>query len=207
MLQVILVRHGETDWNRERRIQGGNSDTLLNGNGREQAERLGLRLKSEKVQAIYSSPLKRARDTAQEIARYHGLEVHTDAALKELDAGSLEGVTLAELGRRLDELLTLPGSDAAQAAAAEVRRATGESLADLQQRAWDAIQRIVSQHSEGVVVVVSHYFVILTVICAVLDLPLTQVRRLRLGVSGISTIEFEDGIPRLTLFNDGCHLR
>lgn len=207
MTQVIFVRHGETEWNKERRVQGGSSDIQLNENGREQAERLALRLKSEKIEAIYSSPLHRALDTALKIAGYHGLEVTTEAELKELNAGSLEGVTLAELGRRLDDLLALPANDAVRAGVGEVARsAGGESLAELQQRAWGAVQRIVARHPDAVVVVVSHYFVILSIICAALDLPLTNIRRLRMAVGGMSTILFEEPPPRLILFNDTCHL-
>ena len=92
MVQVILVRHGETDWNKSLRIQGGNSDTELNEKGQQQAEWLGLRLKQERIQAVYSSPLKRALDTAQAIAHHHQLEVQIEPALKELNVGELEGV-------------------------------------------------------------------------------------------------------------------
>ena len=87
MVKVILVRHGETDWNRARRIQGGNSDTQLNQNGRQGAESLALRLKPEKIQAIYTSPLQRARETAQAIAQYHQLEVKIEPTLKEIEVG------------------------------------------------------------------------------------------------------------------------
>ena len=90
LVQVILVRHGETDWNKARRVQGGNSDTQLNQSGKEQAESLALRLKQEEVQAIYSSPLLRALDTAQAIARHHQVEVQIEPALKELNVGDLE---------------------------------------------------------------------------------------------------------------------
>jgi probable phosphoglycerate mutase len=192
-------------------VQGGNSDTALNENGQEQAERLALRLKPEKVQAIYSSPLQRAFNTAQAIARQHHLEVQAETALMELNVGELEGIPVEQLGKRLDELLIMRGQDETQAEVEEgvagwVKKVGGESLSELQQRAWSTIQRLVSQHPDGVIVVVSHYFVILTIICAVLNLPLSQMRRLRLGVGGISTIVFDEPVFRLTLFNDSCHL-
>jgi len=82
----------------------------------------------------------------------------------------------------------------------------GESLAEVQQRAWSIIQRLIGRHSDRVIVVVSHYFVILTIICSVLNLPLSQIGRLRLGVGSISTITFDGEVPRLLLFNDSCHL-
>ena len=111
MVKVILIRHDETDWNRARRIQGGNSDTQLNQNGRQGAKSLALRLKPEKIQAIYTSPLQRARETAQVIARYHQLEVKTETTLKEIEVGELEGVTIADMGMHLSQLLTKIGPD------------------------------------------------------------------------------------------------
>ncbi len=211
MIQVILVRHGETDWNKSLRVQGSGSDTQLNETGREQARELALRLKPKRIKVIYSSPLQRARDTAQVIARHHQLEVQIEPALIELNVGQLEGVSVESLGKRLDELLTMPGRDGVEVGAGEsvwskLQHIGGESLAELQQRAWGAIQRMVKDHSDGAIVVVSHYFVILTIICAVLNLPVSEIGRLRLGAGGISTIVFDEPRTYLTLFGDSCHL-
>ncbi len=211
LLQVILVRHGETDWNKSHRIQGGGSDTRLNGTGKEQAAALALRLKPEKIEAIYSSPLKRALDTARAIAHHHQLEIEIEPALREVNVGELEGTPARLLGKRLDELLGMRGQDKTQTAVWEsvwskIQHIGGESLAELQQRTWDALKRIVDRHSDGVIVVVSHGFVIVTIICAVLDLPLSQMNRLRVGVGSISTIMFDNQVTRLMLFNDSCHL-
>jgi len=201
LVKVILVRHGETEWNRLRRIQGGNSDTQLNQRGQQQAESLALRLKQEEIQAIYSSPLQRAQDTARAIAGYHQLPVGVEPSLKEIEVGELEGVSIAEVGKHLSQLLIrhsqgeelpkIPG---------------GESLTEVQQRVWGTIQRLVSRHGDGVLVVVSHYFSILTAVCSVLDLPLFQIDRLRLNSGSISILTFDEQATRLTLFNDTCHL-
>jgi probable phosphoglycerate mutase len=168
-------------------------------------------LKQEEIKAIYSSPLQRALYTAQAIARHHHLEVQIEPALKELNVGELEGVLVSMLGRRLDELLTMPVRDEIDIETGEgvwdkLRHIGGESLDELQQRVWGAIQNIASRHSDGVIVVVSHYFVILTIICAVLNLPVSQIGRFRLGAGSISTIVFDKPVPRLTLFGDICHL-
>ena len=205
------MRHGETDWNKAHRIQGGNSDTSLNERGKEQAGELALRLKQERVQAIYSSSLERALDTARVIARHHQLEVQIKPDLREINVGELEGVLISMIGKRLDELLTMKGQNGIQVGVGEtsfskLRNIGGESLDELQQRVWNAIKHIVSRHSDGVIVVVSHYFVIMAIICAVLNLPLSQIGRLRLGVASISTIVFDEQVARLTLFNDSCHL-
>lgn len=211
MIQVILVRHGETDWNKSRRIQGSNSDTPLNERGRAQAKALALRLKQEEIEAIYSSPLRRALHTAQAIACQHQLEVQIEPSLREINVGKLEGVEISSLGKRLDELLTLQGQDKRQAGVEKdlwnkLQHIGGESLTELQQRAWGTLQHIVSQHSDGMIAIVSHYFTILTIICAVLNLPLSQIGRLRLGAGSISTITFDEPVTRLILFNDSCHL-
>ena len=201
MVKVILVRHGETDWNLSRRIQGGNSDTPLNQRGRHQAEGLALRLKQEKIQAIYSSPLQRARDTAQAIANYHELTVEIEPSLREIEVGELEGVSIAEVGKHLSELLVKHKQGE------ELPRIPGgESVVEVQQRVWSTIQRLVNKYHEGVVVVVAHYFTVLTAICAVLNLPLAEIDKLRLSSSGISIINFDGQTPRLMLFNDTCHL-
>ncbi len=201
MVKVILVRHGETDWNRSRRFQGGNSDTQLNQNGRQQAESLALRLKPERIQAIYSSPLQRALDTAQAIARHHQLEVKVEPTLNEIDAAKLEGILLEELGERLDQFLIEESRGKSI-----FKKYGGESLAELQQRVWRTIQRLVNRHHDGVFVVASHYFTIMTIICSVLNLPLSQMGRLRLGAGSISIITFDKQVTRLILFNDTCHL-
>ena len=201
MVKIILVRHGETEWNKLRRIQGGGSDTPLNEKGGQQAQSLALKLKQERVQAIYSSRLQRALDTALAIARYHQLDVASEPSLNEIDAGEMEGTPIDKIGSHLDQLLIKGDPDGSI-----FKRHGGESLAEVQQRAWSTIQRLVNKHHDGVIVVVSHYFAILTIICTVLNLPLSQIGRLRLGPGSISTIVFDEQAMRLVLFNDNCHL-
>jgi broad specificity phosphatase PhoE len=200
LLKVILVRHGETDWNMIRRIQGGGSDIPLNERGKQQAEGVALRLKSEKIQAVYSSPLQRALHTARAIARYHQLEVQSLPSLKEIAVGELEGVTGSEMKLRFDQLLCQYSNDRSL-----VRLPGGESLTDVQKRAWDALQQIASQIGDGTLVLVTHYFVILAIICTVLNLPLTEITHMRSQPGTVSIVTFENGNSRLELFNDGCH--
>jgi broad specificity phosphatase PhoE len=199
--KIILVRHGETDWNREKRIQGGASNPPLNEEGRRQAESLALRLSKDKLQAIYSSPLKRSLDTAKTIARPHQLAVGIEPSLREIAAGDLEGITISELGRRFSELLTLDTKKGALPKAPG-----GESLPEVQQRGWDTIQRLTKKHPDGALVLVSHYFVILTIICLVLKMPLSQIGRLRLSTGSISVINLDKQTAQLELFNDTGYL-
>lgn len=195
--RVILVRHGETDWNLERRIQGGSSNPPLNERGREQAESLARKLENEEIGAIYSSPLQRGLDTAKSIARYHKIEVVAEPSLREIEAGELEGVTLDELGRHFSELLIRNDSDDMFP-----RVPGGESLPDVQQRSWGAVQHLATKNPGGALVLVTHYFVILSIICSVLGLPLSQISRLRLSTGSISIFNLDSHEARLELFND-----
>jgi len=199
LVKIILVRHGETALNQSRCIQGSRSDTQLNQKGKQQAESLALRLRQERIQAIYSSPLRRALDTAQAIARYHQIEVDVEPNLIEIDVGELEGVPVSKIGGFLDQLLS-------GQAETNFEVHGGESLAAVQQRAWSTIQRLIDRYPDGVLAVVCHYFVILTIICSVLGLPLSQIGRLRLGEGSISTIVSDKQAARLVLLNDTCHL-
>lgn len=199
MLRLILVRHGETHWNRERRIQGGLSDTPLSETGKKQAERLARAFAGEKISAVYSSPLQRALDTAQAIVRPHGLEARVVPALREIDVGQLEGMLLTTLGTNLYQLLVR------QQEGDWVNSPGGESLGDLEKRVWAVVENIAAEHRDNIILV-SHYFVTLTIICRALGMPLTSLERLRVSPGSKSILDFERGKPLLTLFNDTCHL-
>ncbi|HEY5099343.1 MAG TPA: histidine phosphatase family protein, partial [Gaiellaceae bacterium] len=97
MTTLLLVRHGETDWNAERRWQG-HADVPLNDRGREQARVLAEQLTGESIDAIYSSDLSRARDTADIVGVRLGVPVVVDADLREIDVGPIEGMTAEETG-------------------------------------------------------------------------------------------------------------
>ncbi|TEU02634.1 MAG: histidine phosphatase family protein [Dehalococcoidia bacterium] len=199
-MRLILVRHGETRWNQENRVVG-HTGIALNKNGRKQVARLALALKYEKVSAIYSSPLRRARETAAAIARGHRLEVVTDDALKEVDAGELEGLTFEEVMERYGDFLQEWMKDNPS-----LRMPGGESMTELQERTWPAAERIVREHPDGVIILVSHSLAILSIISRALGMRLSNFRRLRLSVASISILDFGERGVSLVLFNDTCHL-
>src|SRR5262245_19890061 len=101
-LKLTLLRHAETDWNRERRYQGW-TDTGLSAVGRAQAEAAARRLAGQPFAAVWSSPLRRARDTAAAIATAQGLAVKEHAAFMEMGFGEWEGLTVAEVEARFPE--------------------------------------------------------------------------------------------------------
>jgi broad specificity phosphatase PhoE len=99
---ILLARHGETDWNREGRFQGW-ADPPLNATGRTQAVDLSVELMAEDLAAVYSSPLRRAYETAEVVAASRGLEPVTVDALREVDVGSWSGLTRAEIEQRFPD--------------------------------------------------------------------------------------------------------
>jgi len=200
-MRLLLVRHGETEWNRHRRIQGCRSNTQLDEVGYGQADKIAALLKQQGIDAIYSSPLKRATNTAQAIAAACGLQVRTMPELQEIDAGELDGLSERDMSqgylafwsewRKGDPSLRLPG---------------GESLEDLRRRAWWALDRILERHSDGTVAVVGHLFTNLVIVSRVLGLDLQNIRRLSLAPASISVMEFTTLGNTLLLLNDTCHL-
>ena len=203
-MKLILIRHGETHWNDERRVQGGDSDIELNDTGLEQARKLAAFLENEPVAAILSSPLRRARDTAEVIASHHRLPVEVDQGLRELKVGELEGMSVSNLNTTFSQFLMQWWQDGGS-----TKLPKGESLVELQQRAWKAVERLLEkhktnpEHNEGnTVVVVSHYFVTLAIILKALNLPLDYFIKFKLDLGGVSILEFRDYGARLVTFND-----
>ena len=138
MTTLLLARHGETDWNRELRIQGS-SDIELNELGRQQARFLAQELTDVDLDAIYASDLSRASATAAAVAATHGLEVKVDPRLRERSFGSWEGLTREDVDR------VPPGS-----------HHDGETDAEVRERMLAAVQEIAAAHPGEQVLVVSH---------------------------------------------------
>jgi len=196
-LKLILVRHGETHWNKDGLIQGGDSDIELNDTGLEQAGKIAAFLKNESIIAILSSPLQRAVATAEVIASQHQLSVEIDQGLKELKVGDLEGIPISNLRTTFSRFL-LQWWQNGEA----MKLPNGESLVDLQQRAWKVIEGLLEKHKDGTAVVVSHYFVTLVIVLKALNLPLDYFTKFRLDLGGVSILEFRDYGARLVTFND-----
>jgi broad specificity phosphatase PhoE len=196
-LKLILVRHGETYWNEERRVQGGDSDIELNGTGLEQARKLAAFFGNEPIAAILSSPLKRAIATAEVIASRHQLSIEIAQGLRELKFGELEGISVSKLGTTFSQFLIQWWQDRG---AKDLPN--GESLVDLEQRVWKVIESLLEKHKDGTVVVVSHYFVILAIILKALNLPLDCFTKFKVDPGGVSILEFQDYGARLVTFND-----
>jgi broad specificity phosphatase PhoE len=200
-MRLILVRHGETDTNKAR-VALGRADVELNEHGRWQAQRVAASLKDESIGAIYSSPLKRALATAEPIAASHRLEMQIDGGLIEMDIGEMEALTFQQVSERHPRFLRawLGGQAPYEAMPG------GECLLDLQERAWEAIERIRERDEQGTVAAVTHNFVIIAVLCRVLGLDLANFRRLRHSLAAKSVLEMGRDQIIVVSFNDTCHL-
>jgi broad specificity phosphatase PhoE len=203
-LKLILVRHGETRWNEGKRIQGGDSDIELNETGLEQAGRLAAFLQSEPIATILCSPLQRAVSTAGIIANHHQLPIEIDERLRELKVGDLEGMSYSSLTTTFSQFLMQWWQDGGA-----VKLPNGESIVQLQQRAWGAIETLLekqkapaAENRDTTAVVVSHYFVTLVIILRALDLPVNCFTKFRLDLGGVSILEFRDTGTRLLTFNN-----
>ncbi len=188
---ILLVRHAESDWNRERRWQG-HADPPLSARGREQADELAERLVGEKLAAVYSSDLRRAVETATVVARGHGLDVITDPALREIDVGEWSGLTTAEIEERYPEGFArhVAGGDGWD---------EGEPHAAMSARVIGAVARIAEAHPGSVVLCVLHGGTIRALLAKAEGVDLGEWRRTRRGPANgaVAAIAVEDGGFRL----------
>jgi broad specificity phosphatase PhoE len=171
MATLLLARHGETDWNAERRWQG-HTDRPLNERGRAQARALAERLDGTPLVVVWSSDLARARDTAAVVAERQGVEHWTTPELREVDVGSWAGLTKADAEARFPE------------AAARWKQGyegwrDGETYQRMADRVLRALLRIAEEHPDGPVLVVSHGGCIRAIHAAALGLDIHTYRRLR----------------------------
>jgi broad specificity phosphatase PhoE len=158
MTRLILIRHGETDWNLENRWQG-QADVPLNAKGRAQARQIAERLKDDGLQAIYASDLGRARQTAGELARATGLEVRLDPRLREIHQGDWQGMLASEIETRYAWFFQKKPDNLLEHAPPG-----GETIGQVQARLIAAVQDIVQAHPGGSVAVVSHGFAIAVIL-------------------------------------------
>jgi broad specificity phosphatase PhoE len=201
VLEIILVRHGETDWNASE-IFRGQADVALNDVGVEQAKRLGEHLSGEKIDIIYSSPLRRAVKTAEAIARPQSLDVNIVPSLNDIDCGRWQGLSLAEVRERYPDVyqdwLDTPE---------QMRIPGGESLGDVSRRVMPFLEDAVTRRGEGRMVLVSHRVVSKVLICALLGLDNSHFWNIRLDTGALTSFAYEGGRFILTRHNDTSHFR
>ena len=200
MAEIILARHGETEWN-VGEIFRGRVDIALNETGMKQAELLAEYLSASKIDAIYSSPLKRALGTAEAIASHHQIGVEITPGLIDLDFGKWQGLSHREVKNTYRELFVewISHPD-------KVKMPAGESLDDVRKRALCLVDDVAARY-EGTVVLVSHRVVNKVLICALLGLDNSHFWNIRQNTCGITTFTYESGRFILTKHNDTSFLK
>jgi len=197
---LLLIRHGETVWNAEGRVQG-QQNSPLSARGREQGRLTADRLSKMKVSGIYSSDLSRARQTAEMIAAPHRLTVKLASALRERNYGVLEGNTLEEAARTQGMWLLAWQAD-------RLHRAPpgGENQPDMCRRVMEALRAIAAAHPGQTVVVVTHGGPIKSAVYDILRIPLSLWDLTWVATGSITTITGIPDVFRVACLNDTCHL-
>lgn len=194
--RIFLIRHGETDWNREARYQG-QADIDLNATGRGQAEKLSVRLRSEKIDRIYSSDRIRAVRSAEIIFR--GREIAIEADLREISFGVFEGLNYEEILKRYPEVhsrwMRKPFDSAIPG---------GEKPSDFRKRVLRAFRCIVSSNKGKIVAIVAHGGPVNVIVRHLLSARVPD--DFIPGPTSVSIVEFKNGKAKGVSLNDMSHL-
>jgi broad specificity phosphatase PhoE len=201
--RLLLVRHGQTAYNEARRFTGW-ADPPLTTHGKAQARALGRRLRMEEIDAVYSSDLRRAADTAAVAIRHSGVlcgDIATDPSLREANFGEWQGLTFAEAKQR----------DPA-AAEALIRRSVhfcapgGETIPQVHERLSVFQRRIHEEHDGATILVVASGGPVQILIAGLFGMPIESHWRLAVDNCSLSIVNFVQGEPFLALLNDHSHL-
>ena len=200
-MKALLVRHGETEWNKLGKFLG-QFDVPMNDRGLSQARETAPAAVVDAPTALYSSPLARTMQLATEVSHLSALPITPMPGLKELDLGEMEGLTGSEMRARWPDFYTgwrdNPGP---------IVMPGGESLSQLQERAWEAFLEMERAHSgDEALVVVSHNFTIRTIITKILGMPWANFHNMALNLASICTVDSNERGRRLLSYNSICHL-
>jgi broad specificity phosphatase PhoE len=202
MTKIILVRHGQTEWNRVERFRG-RVDVPLNEVGLAQAKATGCRVAEEwQPSAVYSSPLSRAVKTAEAIARHFNIAVQTHPGLIDLDFGQWQGFTPEEVRQRWPEL-----AHAWYTTPHVVQFPDGENLDVVRERAMSTVKELSSLHSDQTIVLAAHTDINRIILLGIQGLGNERLWRLRQDNCAINVFEYDHGEYTLTSLNDTNHLR
>ena len=204
MTEIILIRHGETDWNRVRRMQG-HLDISLNAHGRLQARALAAALADEPFDAIYASDLQRARDTAHAIATAHHKQVKIDAALRERCYGAFEGLMYDEISAHYPEAFAQWRARDPHARFPEGER-SAETLHEFSLRAVAAVTHLAHQHQGGKIIIVTHGGVLDCIYRAAHGMDLLEPREFDMKNAAINRLHWRDSALHVTQWSQVTHL-
>jgi broad specificity phosphatase PhoE len=199
--RIIIVRHGRIEWNRVERFRG-RVDIGLDEVGMKQAEVAAKRIREWPISAIYSSPLRRAMDTAQIIATPLGFNVQPMSGIIDIDYGSWQGLSTEQVVARDDNLYS-QWIESPQ----EVKFPGGESFAEVRERVASAIGDLIQQYPKETFVLVSHKVICQILILNLLGLDSSHFWQITQDVCAMNLFEVRGGIPSVLFLNDTCHLK
>jgi alpha-ribazole phosphatase len=201
LTKLLIVRHGNTEFNSARRFQG-HSDIELSAIGYRQAGRLRDRLAAEKIDIIYSSDMRRALTTAELISSGHKASIITCPELREINYGKLEGLTFEEISRLYPEVAAWCVNWSPQ-----LKFPSGESFDELKERVSRFLSRLKKHTEEQTMLIVAHGGPLRLLLCYLLEIDLWHWRQFQLNVASLSIVETYPEIAVISLLNDTSHLR
>lgn len=204
MTEILLIRHGETDWNAERRLQG-HLDIPLNAEGQRQAAALGRALRNEQINAIFASDLQRAIKTAEAIAEPQGMKVMIDAGLRERGFGAFEGLLRTEMASAYPDAFAALQSrdiDACYPAGKNV----AETLREFSARVMHTMTRLAATGQHKKIVMVTHGGVLDCVYRATNGMPLSKTRDFDILNAGLNRIEWDGAHFQVKEWGNVAHL-
>lgn len=199
MTNLILVRHGLTNWTKEARYQG-NSDIPLSKGGVEQAKKVAYQLKNERIDIAYTSKLKRAIQTAQEIVKFHKLKLIKKGELNERNYGKWEGLTLKEVKQKYFDDYKKYEKDRYK-----TRPPKGQSFFDLRKRIEPLIKKIIKQNKDKTILIVSHNGPLRIIIGILMQYDGEKISSLYLQPTSLTVINIKKGKAALRLMNCSKH--
>jgi phosphoserine phosphatase len=201
MGKLYLVRHGETLWNTQHRMQGCGNDIELTENGKTQAEALAERLKDTNIDRIFSSSLSRAYQTAKIIAKQHNIDVESCSEFKEINFGKWEGMYYTEIMEQYPEILKVWKTTPHLAVVPEA-----ETIEELQRKSMTKLRQLLEDNKDKDIMVVSHGISSKLMILAIMNMQLSDLHRIRQDNTALNIFDYNDGLFDIITLNDICHL-
>lgn len=199
-MYIVFVRHGETAYNASGRYQG-HTQISLNERGFAQAAVVAQRLRHSRVDALYSSDLLRAVQTAEAIAHHHALPIVQHTGFREIDVGLWEHLTVNEIAAQYPQHFAIYKQTPGHAV-----YTGGESYALMQLRAMDALMQVIAQHpADSSICIVCHGGTIRALICAFLHIDINYYPHMWIDNCAITSVHYQNGVFRIGTINDNAH--
>ena len=200
-MRLIIVRHGESEWNQIGRYQG-HLDAPLSGLGLRQAEALAGRLRQEPIDRIFTSPLQRAAKTAETIARHHSdASFERSPALMEIHHGDWQGLLVDEVVSRYGE-----GLREWRAHPTRSQMPNGESFTNVLKRVLDFKEQLCEEFHNDNILISTHDVVVKILVADALGMNMDRINRIWVTNASISVIEYGEDLPYLVSLSEACHL-